>query len=125
MAKAAAVKSSDFDRLEAVLLESLPLDETRLREWRLWLAFWAESMNDAELAEENARRYAEWRALLFERIRPLARSAQETKNEVEHLIALIDGLGLRVARRTQPDSELEVQRRECRATLRRYLKRFK
>jgi len=124
MADAAARASNDLARLRAVLLESLPLDETRLREWRLWLAFWAESMNDPELAKENARRYGEWRALLLERVRPLAPSVKQTKNEVDHLIALIDGLGLRVARHSESDAGLEAQQRACRATLLRHLKRF-
>ena len=38
------------ERLEAVLLESLPLDTTRLREWRVWLAFWGEAMHERRLA---------------------------------------------------------------------------
>ncbi len=124
MVEASARASTDLERLQAVLLESLPLDGARLREWRLWLAFWAESMNDPELAEENARRYDEWHALLLELVRPLFRGARQAKKEVEHLIALTDGLGLRIARRTEPDAGLEAHQRECRATLLRHLERF-
>ncbi len=124
MAEAAKRASSDLERLTAVLLEALPLDAPRLREWRVWLAFWAESMNDAELAEENARRYAEWRALLQEVVGPLTRNATQTEQEVAQLVALIDGLGLRVARHTEGDAALEAQQRECAATLMHYLTRF-
>ncbi len=124
MLDAAKRASSHLERLKAVLLEALPLDESRLREWRVWLAFWAESMNDAELAEENARRYAEWRELLRELVGPLTRKAAQTEQEVAHLVALIDGLGLRLARHTQGDAALEAQQRECGATLMRYLTRF-
>ncbi len=97
MGEAALRASSDLERLRAVLLEALPLDEPRLREWRVWLAFWAESMNDPELAEENARRYAEWRELLREVVGPFTRSAAQTEREVAHLVALVDGLDLRLA----------------------------
>ncbi len=124
MIDAAKRDSSHLERLKAVLLEALPLDESRLREWRVWLAFWAESMNDAELAEENARRYAEWRELLREVVDPLTRKAAQTEQEVAHLVALIDGLGLRLARHTQGDAALETQQRECGETLMRYLTRF-
>ncbi len=125
MADAATRAPGDLARLEAVLLEALPLDQTRLREWRLWLAFWAESMNDTDLAVENARRYAEWRELLIARVRPLVRTRQQADHEVDQLIALVDGLGLRAARSSEPDAGVEAQRRECRATLRRHLNRFK
>lgn len=124
MIEAARAASSDLERLKGVLLEALPLDEPRLREWRVWLAFWAESMNDAELAEENGRRYAEWRDLLQEVVSPLTGNAGQTEQEVAHLIALIDGLGLRLARHTAGDTTLGAQQRECAATLMRYLTRF-
>ena len=115
---------SDPDRLRSVLLEALPLDAPRLREWRVWLAFWAESMNDAELAAENDRRYAEWRELLEEAVRPLIGSEAEREQELALLIALVDGLGLRIARNTAGEAALEGERRECEATLLRHLTRF-
>ena len=105
-------------------LEALPLDEPRLREWRVWLAFWAESMNDAELAEENARRYAEWRELLQEVVGSLTRHGAQAEHEVAHLVALVDGLGLRLARHTEGDPALEAQQRECVDTLMHHLTRF-
>ncbi len=82
------------EKLRAVLLESLPLDAVRVREWRVWLAFWAEAMNDAELASENDRRYEEWRALL----EGLFSGIEGAANLSAQAIAFIDGLGLRVAR---------------------------
>ncbi len=124
MAEAARRASSDLERLKAILLEALPLDEPRLREWRVWLAFWAESMNDAELAEENARRYAEWRELLQEVVGSLTRHGAQAEHEVAHLVALVDGLGLRLARHTEGDAALEAQQRECVDTLMSHLTRF-
>jgi len=124
MMDAAKRISSHQARLKAVLLEALPLDEPRVREWRVWLAFWAESMNDAELAQENTRRYAEWRRLLEDVVRPVVRNRSEAKREVAHLVALIDGLGLRLARHASSDQVLEDEQRECAATLVRHLTRF-
>jgi AcrR family transcriptional regulator len=51
-------------RLMAVLLEALPLDDVRLREWRVWLAFWAAAGSSRALQRENQARYSEWRALV-------------------------------------------------------------
>ena len=124
MLAATRAAGSDLQRLTAVLLEALPLDEARLREWRVWLAFWAESMNDAELAQENARRYAEWRELLRQVVAPLAPDAAQAEHELVHLVALIDGLGLRLARSTDGTAALEAEQRDCRAILMRYLARF-
>ena len=124
MIAAAERAPSHPESLTAVLLEALPLDEPRLREWRVWLAFWAESMHDAGLADENERRYAEWRDLLREVVGPLVRNADETEQEVAHLVALVDGLGLRLARHTEGAEALEAQQMECVATLMRHLTRF-
>ena len=116
--------SSPLERLEGVLRESMPLDELRMREWRVWLAFWAESMNDATLAAENARRYNEWRELLREMVGTLTASRAQTNQEVAQLVALIDGLGLRLARHTLDDPSLAAQQREAAAILMRHLTRF-
>ena len=124
MVEAAGHAASDLGRLKGALLEALPLDAPRLREWRVWLAFWAESMNDDELSEENARRYAEWRALLQELVDPLTRNAAQREHEVAHLVALIDGLGLRIARHTAGDAALAAEQRDCEATLMHCLTRF-
>lgn len=124
MLEAARSAASDFERLKAVLLEALPLDPRRLREWRVWLAFWAESMNDAELAQENARRYVEWWDLLKQVLGPLTPSAAEREHEIAHLVALVDGLGLRVARQPHDDAALRAKQRECSETIMRHLTRF-
>ena len=44
-----------IDALRAVLLESLPLDAQRRREWKVWLAFWSRaSTDDALKAADDA-----------------------------------------------------------------------
>jgi len=125
MLRAAEASPTPFERLEAVLLEALPLDSARMREWRVWLAFWAESMNDSELAEENTRRYKEWRALLLELVSPLVADDEQAEREVDHLIALVDGLGLQLTRQVNSAITLEAQRRACEATLAREVSRLR
>lgn len=123
MVEAARSARSDFDRLRGVALEALPLDPARLREWRVWLAFWAESMNDPELAAENGRRYGEWRDLLTDLLRPFAKAA-ERDAEVSDLVALVDGLGLRLATHHGDAASLAAEQRSCEATLDRHLARL-
>src|SRR5438270_1838170 len=45
----AALAAADGD-LKAYLAEIMPLDETRLIDWKIWLAFWARAVADAEIA---------------------------------------------------------------------------
>lgn len=89
----AAEAPDDRARLEAVVWESLPLDESRMQEWRVWLAFWTEALGNPALAVENARRYDEWRALLVALLGPLSPAPDA---EASTCMALVDGLGLRL-----------------------------
>ena len=121
MKTAAQDATTDFGRLRAVLLESLPLDATRLREWKVWLCFWGAAMNDDQLSGEDARRYAEWRKLLQSLIAPLHDDPSE---ETHLLMSMIDGLGLQLARSRQTGSSLMRQQKACAAALDAYLTRF-
>ena len=124
MSKAADVAPTPLGRLEAVLLEALPLDAARMREWRVWIAFWAESMNDEKLAEENARRYKDWRSLLFDIVSPLTKDGEAALAEVEHLVALVDGLGLQLACHVNSGATLGARQRACETTLAREVSRL-
>ena len=121
MAVELAWPSPPLERLRAVLEEALPLDETRLREWKVWLAFWGASAGEPALQAENGRRYDEWRGLLSALVTPLTTEA-EVATETCLLMSLIDGLGLRLALMAAPAA---VQARaEVRAQLAVYLRRF-
>lgn len=78
------------DGLRAVIRESLPLDESRRSEWRIWLAFWGRAATNPLLATEQQDRYREWTALVSQLV-----GQQESAVDVETLIAVIDGLGTR------------------------------
>lgn len=95
MRAAIAREADPRKRLSAVLHEASPLDAERLREWKVWLAFWGAAAGDPTLAEENRRRYAEWRDLLERLVRPFTGDAAPC--EADLLVALVDGLGVRLA----------------------------
>src|SRR5487761_1105114 len=47
--------------LDAKLESVLPLDDERLLNWKVWLAFWGAAVGDAELAAEQRHRYEVFR----------------------------------------------------------------
>ena len=118
MAEVAQAELSDFLRLRAILLESLPLDDIRLREWKVWLAFWSASSSQPNLAKENAERYAEWRRLIERLLTPFS---PNVSSDAETLIALVDGLGLGLVRHCGTTVQLAERRAACQNILDRYL----
>lgn len=92
----AAEGASGASSLRAVLLEALPLDDDRRREWQVWLAFWAQAAVDGNLRAENEQRYREWRDVLDRLLRQAVPGlrAGERAIRVDDLVALVDGLGL-------------------------------
>lgn len=84
------------DKLVAVLEEGLPLDATRLTEWRVWIAFWSAATTDRALARENDDRHARWRASLIPLIGEIAPGADAEAHALT-LTGLVDGLGLAAA----------------------------
>jgi AcrR family transcriptional regulator len=93
MFQRANAERNPLRRLRAVLHEALPLDDSRLAEWRIWLAFWSEAVNDRALRVENEQRTEEWTALLRLLAAPVSGPSPLVAAE---LGALIDGLGLQV-----------------------------
>lgn len=111
------------DQLRAVILESLPLDDARLMEWRVWLAFWGASMDDATLTAENDRRYKEWRDALATLLQPIL-PKKDRDAETEALLALVDGLGVGIARQFVGRAAMAQAQRKCSEILDRYLARL-
>jgi AcrR family transcriptional regulator len=81
--------------LRAVLLEALPLDDEKLLEWRVMLAFFGRSFASDQLRTEQERRYDAWRALLDHLVTGAApeRSIAERRALVDLITATVDGLG--------------------------------
>jgi AcrR family transcriptional regulator len=93
MRSIAEAEPNPLKRLRAILLESLPLDARRLKEWQVWLSFWAASIGHDDLAAENQLRYKEWRQALRDALDPIV-SAQEAIVQADRLVTLVDGLGV-------------------------------
>jgi TetR/AcrR family transcriptional regulator, transcriptional repressor of bet genes len=97
---ARALEAGDrLDALGAALRESLPLDEERRTEARVWLAFLSRSLSRPELARERQDFYARWRRALAEVIAAgqsdgTLRTELPPETEASGLIALVDGLAL-------------------------------
>lgn len=84
-----------IDALRAVLLESLPLDAQRRREWKVWLAFWSRASTDDALKAENTRRYSEWRDLITSLLKSVNDwNRLDRERTTDALLAIVDGLGL-------------------------------
>ena len=113
--------SSDGDRLRRTVLEALPLDDARVQEWRIWLAYWGAAPGHPMLVLEHEERYGAWRELLTVVLAPLCASAEQVVLEVDTLLALIDGLGIRVCLARAVPSHLAAERRAIVATVDRYM----
>ena len=92
---AAIGQRSGLEALRAVLAEALPLDENRILEWRVWLAFWGSAATSASLQAEQHERYREWRGLLKRVLATTQLSADiDLDRLVDQIVALVDGFGL-------------------------------
>ena len=86
------------ERLKLVAYEGLPLDAARLREWKVWIVFWASAASNSSLSDQNRARYREWRNLLLRLFADIESQAKsDSPARVDELLALIDGLGIRLA----------------------------
>jgi AcrR family transcriptional regulator len=86
----------DLKRLETILLEALPLDLERMKEWKTRLAVWAAASDNQMLRQENSRRYREWGDLLERYVSPIVHRRDAVRREAVLLMGLIDGLALRL-----------------------------
>ncbi|MDA1076810.1 MAG: TetR family transcriptional regulator C-terminal domain-containing protein [Proteobacteria bacterium] len=92
------------ERLRLVVGEALPFDALRLREWKVWIVFWAAASSNRSLAGQNKARYKGWRRMLFKLMSQIETlDLNEADLRVEEMLAIIDGLGLRVTLNNTPD----------------------
>ena len=107
----AAAASSDLppaDKLLRHLEETLPLDGARLREWKVWIAFWSAAASNPELAAENDRRHRAWRKALAPLVSAHAPNA-DAEYEADILSGIVDGLGLQAAVNSTPANRARVR----------------
>jgi hypothetical protein len=99
--EAAAAQRGAVDRLRLLIETALPDKPVALRNWRLWLEYWARAVHDPALAAAHTERYAEWRGA-FERV--IAEGVDEGVFEcsdpagaARELVGLFDGLCIAAA----------------------------
>lgn len=111
MSNIIAANTDPMSRLHEIALEALPLDSKRLREWRVWMVFWAAAVSNEELAIENTRRIKAWRNLLHQLISEPPKVSHNREAELAFEIAsFIDGLGIQVCLASSP-AELKRSRK--------------
>jgi len=108
-------------RLETLLLEALPLDSRRMKEWRTRLAVWAAASTSVTLRAENSRRYQEWNALLERYLEPILSRADWLRSEAVLLMGLVDGLALRLLLHAPRGPRMQAAVSEVTAEVRFYL----
>jgi len=91
-----AEDTDDKAKLLHIVEEMLPADEERLREWKVWIAFWSAATVDKTLAVENDTRHDAWADELADLIQGAAPAAN-ARQEADLLIGLINGVGLHAA----------------------------
>lgn len=110
--RARASVANDTDNKAKLLRfaeEMLPADDERLREWKVWIAFWSAATVDKTLAVENDARHDAWADELADLIKDAA-PASKARQEADLLIGLINGVGLHAA--VNPTKENLVRARE-------------
>jgi len=103
------------DKLIRCLEEGLPLDATRLQEWKVWIAFWSAAAADRELARENDARHRGWIRAMAPLIAAVA-PALDAEHEARILMGIVDGLGLHAAINPTP-----ANIKRARTTVQRYV----
>jgi len=85
--------------LRETLIEALPTDRRTGASWRVWLALWYHSEANADMRDEQRRRYREW----FGRVREMLEESSamgelpgdvDIGEEARSIVALVDGLGV-------------------------------
>ena len=93
------IANSDLDpkqRLIRVSYEGLPLDKRRLREWKVWIVFWAAAASSQNLAAENTARYKDWQDLIERLLAESGISGRRLESRLHELMSIVDGLGIRL-----------------------------
>ncbi|WP_433333663.1 TetR/AcrR family transcriptional regulator [Spirillospora sp. CA-294931] len=102
--------------LAMLLRETLPMDERRLLEWRVWIAFWDTAAHDPALAAEQRNRYRSWSEALQLILRTTGHaSGPHLVEAAEIIMTIVDGIGLQAVfdpDRWPPDRQETQMRRQ-------------
>jgi AcrR family transcriptional regulator len=89
--------AAGLERLRLLVLAALPLDEARMLEWRVWLAFWGRAYSSPRLRKEQEARYRRWRRAVHRALADAVALEElpadtDVDAEATHLVAIILGL---------------------------------
>ena len=102
---------STEERMRRMLDNYLPLPGEQRQDWMLWVELWLRAIRHPELGPTSARLYADMREWIGKAIATDAAAAGRDPGDfADHLLALIDGLGVR-AMIGDPGMGLERMRR--------------
>jgi AcrR family transcriptional regulator len=100
VAAAAAVEGARA-RLDILIETALPDKPDALRNWRLWLEYWARAVHDPDLADVHRERYREWRGAFERVIREGVDRGEflpaDPVSTARELVGLVDGLCIEAA----------------------------
>ena len=89
------------DDLRGFLAEIMPLDEERLMEWKIWLAFWAKAAAEPEIAEVQRNCVLTMRGRILAVLERLERSGHlvpglDLEHHARRLLTTITGMAIEV-----------------------------
>jgi AcrR family transcriptional regulator len=113
---AAALIEAGATPLEAFVEAVLPLDDDRLLNWQVWLAFWGTAVGDPELSEAQRQRHDHFQhdleqALRVEQEHGRLTSGRDLAHEARRLITVLDGVAVQVVfepRAWPPDEQRRI-----------------
>ena len=122
MRSAVGRSANPADRLESVVLEALPLDKVRIREWKVWSAFRATLPGSSVFSKGNELGYGAWKAFLITLLEPLFADPDAIRREAALIMAMVDGIGFRLAAMPDDPLALASEQRQAAADIRVYLR---
>ncbi|MDB5432993.1 MAG: TetR family transcriptional regulator [Caulobacter sp.] len=96
-----AVAEDGGANLKGYLCEIMPLDDVRLTEWKIWLAFWGKAVTDEEIAAEQRECVRSTRAKILGILdqvhdRGDLVAGVDREHVARHVLALITGMAIEV-----------------------------
>ena len=100
-ARCEAALAREGGDLKAYLAELMPLDDERLIEWKLWLAFWARAVADPEIAEAQRKCVTRTRANILRIMQDLdhagaLRPGADLHDASRRILTLLMGMAVQV-----------------------------
>jgi len=101
-------------KLRVLIDTALPDNAQALRNWRLWLEYWARAVHEPDLAAAHSERYREWRGsferVIHEGIESGEFGRVDVASAAREIVALFDGLGIEAAIGDEAISVAEARR---------------